>query len=422
MPKDIKHIFDDDKIRKALEAVARLVEADAMGRCPVVTGHLKGSIGHKVIGDTAYIGTNVEYACVYGAATSVYDPVEKSSQPIGSYSPNYILSKDGKIHAITLKHKFYQKQLKIVKITAHTRRKPLNVTENHLILILRDDNLEWCEAKKLKLTDLVFTKRANNYISDNSNKKEFTCACGNNFFVEKSALKYRSALYCSQECYHRFTNHNRALGKRWKLQENQKRYLAENPQWKGGISKDPYDWRWNKTLKKYVRERDGSLCQLCDSKKDLVIHHKDGNKENSIAENLITLCRRCHGYVTQGKLYCELPDVNLDVFKPISIKKIEKYSIRRRGKSNIGRIYDFSIKGENSYYAAGLLIHNSYVEYGTIQMEKAHGLHSVEHPVTSWKALRERGGSGQTMPFLRPAVFHNKDRILEKIKEELSKP
>jgi hypothetical protein len=33
------------------------------------------------------------------------------------------------------------------------------------------------------------------------------------------------------------------------------------------------------------------------------------------------------------------------------------------------------------------------------------GAGTVEHPYTSWPALRARGGSGQTMPWLRPAFI-----------------
>ena len=41
-------------------------------------------------------------------------------------------------------------------------------------------------------------------------------------------------------------------------------------------------------------------CKLCDSKKDLIIHHIDGNngrlgkKLNNSASNLLVLCRSCH--------------------------------------------------------------------------------------------------------------------------------
>ena len=49
-----------------------------------------------------------------------------------------------------------------------------------------------------------------------------------------------------------------------------------------------------------ILDRDGHKCIICGSNRDLTIHHKDGNgrytkEPNNDKENLITLCRSCHG-------------------------------------------------------------------------------------------------------------------------------
>lgn len=49
-------------IMAALEAIGLTGEAYAKADCPVDTGRLRNSISHQAIDDTAYIGTNVEYA------------------------------------------------------------------------------------------------------------------------------------------------------------------------------------------------------------------------------------------------------------------------------------------------------------------------------------------------------------------------
>ncbi len=49
-------------IEKALTSGALLVEAEAVLRAPVDTGNLRSSITHRVDGEEATIGTNVEYA------------------------------------------------------------------------------------------------------------------------------------------------------------------------------------------------------------------------------------------------------------------------------------------------------------------------------------------------------------------------
>jgi len=72
-----------------------------------------------------------------------------------------------------------------------------------------------------------------------------------------------------------------------------------NPMWQGGISDNPYPLQWSKRLKAQIRDRDNHECQLCHIKEKeldrlLHIHHIDYNKENSIEENLISLCHKCH--------------------------------------------------------------------------------------------------------------------------------
>lgn len=50
-------------------------------------------------------------------------------------------------------------------------------------------------------------------------------------------------------------------------------------------------------------ERDNFTCQLCESKKSIIIHHIDGMGDtsgypNDKMDNLITLCRICHSPIT----------------------------------------------------------------------------------------------------------------------------
>jgi HK97 gp10 family phage protein len=73
-----------------------------------------------------------------------------------------------------------------------------------------------------------------------------------------------------------------------------------------------------------------------------------------------------------------------------------------------------AVVGTNIPYAV-------HVEYGTKTMEKAHGKHSVTEPVTDWEAKRKRGALEQTMPFLRPAVYFNRERIKKIMKDEFER-
>ena len=44
-----------------------------------------------------------------------------------------------------------------------------------------------------------------------------------------------------------------------------------------------------------------SKCERCGSTRNLMVHHKDGNRKNNNASNLITLCWSCHEKCTKRK-------------------------------------------------------------------------------------------------------------------------
>jgi hypothetical protein len=81
----------------------------------------------------------------------------------------------------------------------------------------------------------------------------------------------------------------------WQLKE-------KNPNWNGGSSYETYGYKWNRSLKRKIRERDGQKCKECKEKrKALVVHHIDYNKQNNKTSNLITLCRSCHSKTNFGR-------------------------------------------------------------------------------------------------------------------------
>jgi HK97 gp10 family phage protein len=62
----------DDAVDATLEAIGLYVEGEAILRCPVDTGNLKGSLTHKVDkpDKEVHIGTNVDYAAYVEKGTS----------------------------------------------------------------------------------------------------------------------------------------------------------------------------------------------------------------------------------------------------------------------------------------------------------------------------------------------------------------
>lgn len=78
------------------------------------------------------------------------------------------------------------------------------------------------------------------------------------------------------------------------------KYIKEKSwNWLGGKSFEPYGIKFDKNLKEIVRKRDNYKCQECGYTEkqlgyNLSVHHIDYNKQNSILENLICLCKSCH--------------------------------------------------------------------------------------------------------------------------------
>jgi hypothetical protein len=81
---------------------------------------------------------------------------------------------------------------------------------------------------------------------------------------------------------------------------------SSHPNWRNGLSFEPYGIEFNKTLKEKIRKRDNYLCQECKvNQKELGyklhIHHIDYNKQNNSENNLISLCRSCHCQTTWNR-------------------------------------------------------------------------------------------------------------------------
>jgi len=74
------------------------------------------------------------------------------------------------------------------------------------------------------------------------------------------------------------------------------------PNWKGGISYEPYCPKFNEDYKEKIRNRDNRTCALCgkseiENGRKLSVHHVDGEKMqgcDGIKWHLISLCKHCH--------------------------------------------------------------------------------------------------------------------------------
>lgn len=90
--------------------------------------------------------------------------------------------------------------------------------------------------------------------------------------------------------------------------ENLKKTARKGDQsnfWRGGKFSTEYPLEFSQALKSKVRRRDGFVCKSCG--KNLyknpysAVHHIDADKNNNSMDNLVLLCKTCHGLVHNGQ-------------------------------------------------------------------------------------------------------------------------
>ncbi len=122
------------------------------------------------------------------------------------------------------------------------------------------------------------------------------------YINRKQKLKY----LCPNGHKHSITWTNWKSGWRCPFCHHAKYSGSNHPNWRGGVSFEPYSLEFNRNLKQSVKERDDNKCQnpgCWEINKELVIHHIDYNKRNCDTANLITLCRSCNSRANINRKY-----------------------------------------------------------------------------------------------------------------------
>jgi len=118
-----------------------------------------------------------------------------------------------------------------------------------------------------------------------------TCPiCNTSFQCRPSELKPGHRNYCSKKCFRVGCSIYHAL--------------HNNPNWKGGLSFEPYGPAFNRDLKEAIRYRDNYTCQVSGKTETelghkLSVHHIDYDKTNNAPSNLISISKKIHG-LTNG--------------------------------------------------------------------------------------------------------------------------
>lgn len=87
----------------------------------------------------------------------------------------------------------------------------------------------------------------------------------------------------------------------WERQASERNSGKNNPNWKGGKSKEPYSPDWTEALKRAIRKRDNHTCQLC-GKKAKCVHHINFDKMNCNPYNLCILCYKCNALASRENI------------------------------------------------------------------------------------------------------------------------
>ena len=121
---------------------------------------------------------------------------------------------------------------------------------------------------------------------------EKTCpVCGKVFYTKPGYIKSGKGIYCSPEC--------RGIAQR-----------GENsPNWKGGLSFEPYCILFNNEFKERVRAFFDNKCAVCGKTKEengrsLCIHHVNYDKKtccNDSERLFVPLCMSCHSKTNRNR-------------------------------------------------------------------------------------------------------------------------
>lgn len=178
------------------------------------------------------------------------------------------------------------------------------------------------------------SKSAQNHIVSDDTKAKISIKNKGRKMVEERNLKIAKAntgKKFSEErkkSYSKYWNSKKGtkLSKETKLKLKGLHSGEKHPNWQGGISFIEYPKEFNNTLKNKIRERDNYCCQICNKNQSelnekLSVHHIDYNKKNNIPENLISLCRNCHGLTNHNmekwKMHFSLQRVYLPTFSEL---------------------------------------------------------------------------------------------------------
>lgn len=92
---------------------------------------------------------------------------------------------------------------------------------------------------------------------------------------------------------------------------NRRKYCGRECMKRAFVKKDATNQNWEDShhsarMIAYMIEEREKVCEICGSKQNVDVHHKDGNYRNNTSKNLVLVCRSCHNKLHRQKSVCTI--------------------------------------------------------------------------------------------------------------------
>jgi very-short-patch-repair endonuclease/ribosomal protein L37AE/L43A len=424
--------FDENKTKNQLLNDNRLllfklmneINTEAKKNCPVDTGRLRASIHLSPVkpANKIVLSDGVYYGCVFGAHTSV--KCSDGLKTIGQVKiGDLVYAQDGLLHKVINTSRFLvEEKPGLVELEVEYRKNRVHklvLTQDHKVLSSINGCGKWIKAGDLKNGNVVFSP-----IKKGKNKGLFlverisnNCLnCGKQFRTRLSEKKkYNKGVFCCSKCKKEFYKgeNNPNFGNKYSkktrdlLSKKKKLFLKLNPDkhvnrilakkgFMTNIEKQVFDWLNNSGIEFEKQKRIGNkfvdfyvpnlkLIIECDG----AFWHKNQNKDverdkyllNKIKDFVIIHLHFVDYKWSKNIVKNPLENVyyikcnpslnsfvNPDFFKEVKVLNVKKFEYKKNNKRNKALLYDLSVEGMHSFVANGVLISNSFQEFGTSRM------------------------------------------------------
>lgn len=182
------------------------------------------------------------------------------------------------------------------KMTQEEIGKSFNVSDMSISSWLKNFNIKARKASECNI---------GHKFSKESKEKMRMAKLGKHFHTEEFKRRHSERMMGEKNPFYG-QKHTEEQKEKWSEERQGQNSGEGSPNWKGGISFEPYPPTFNEQLKRKIRKRDNYTCQECEYTEkqlgyNLCVHHIDYDKNNCSEDNLISLCVSCNSKANYGR-------------------------------------------------------------------------------------------------------------------------